>query len=57
MKTKVQDVKKILAIIDELKPHVKRGVSDDALYEILEKHFCKSDKAETKVKPAENVIQ
>jgi uncharacterized protein YeeX (DUF496 family) len=57
MKTKVQDVKKILAIIDELKPYVKRGVSDDALYEILEKYFCKSDKAETKVKPAENVIQ
>lgn len=53
MELKVQDVKKIISIIDELKPYVKRGVSDDTLFGILEKYFCKSGRAETKVEAAE----
>lgn len=54
---KVDEMRKVLALVDELKPLVKRGVSDDKLYAVCAKHLCVSDKAETKVKPAENVIQ
>lgn len=53
----VSEMRKVLALVDELKQYVKRGVSDDVLYEICAKHICKSDKAETKVKPAENAKQ
>lgn len=48
--SRVDEIRKVLALVDELKPLVKRGVSDDKLYAVCAKHLCISGKAE---KPAE----
>ncbi len=53
----VSEMRKVLALVDELKQYVKRGVSDDVLYEICAKHICKSDKGETQSKASENAKQ
>lgn len=54
---KVDEIRKVLALVDELKPMVKRGVSDDKLYAVCAKHLCISGKAEKPAKTAENVKQ
>ena len=55
--TKVNEMRKVLALVDDLKPFVKRGTSDDELYAVCAKHICTSGKAETHVKHAETVQQ
>lgn len=54
---KVEEMRKVISLMDELKPFLKRGTKEDDLCKICAKYICNSDKAETKVKPAENVIQ
>lgn len=54
---KVNEMRKVLALVDELKQYVKRGVSDDVLYDICAKHICNSAKAETQSKASENAKQ
>lgn len=57
MVTKVKDVRKILAVLDDLKPFLKRGVSDDEIFAVIAKHICKNEKAETQVETTETVNQ
>lgn len=55
MVTKVKDVRKILAVLDDLKPFLKRGVSDDEIFAVIAKHICKNEKTETQVEVTETV--
>jgi hypothetical protein len=40
-------------LLDELRPYIKRGVSDDKLFEICERHLCKNAEPKTAVKTDE----
>lgn len=55
--SKVDELRKVLALVDELKPHVKKGVSDDKLYEICARYICTKSKAEKPAEIAGNVQQ
>ena len=50
--SKVDEMRTVLALMDELKPHVKKGVKDDTLYAICARYICTESKTE---KPAEIV--
>lgn len=50
----VSEMRKVLALVDDLKPLVKRTVSDDKLFAVCAKHICKSDKVEVQTNTAES---
>jgi hypothetical protein len=52
--SKTDNMRRVLALVDELRPFIKRGVSDDQLFEICERHLCKNSNHETTVKPDES---
>lgn len=54
---KVSEIRKVLALVDDLKPYIKRGISDDKIFAICAKHFCISIEAETQKKTAETAKQ
>jgi hypothetical protein len=54
---KVSEIRKVLALVDELKPLIKRGVSDDKVFAICAKHLCVSADAETQKKTVETAKQ
>lgn len=54
---KVDEMRKVLALVDDLKPYVKRGVSDDTLYEVCAKYISTKGKAEKPAEVAETAEQ
>lgn len=54
---KVEEMRKVISLMDELKPFLKRGTKEDDLCKICAKYICNSGKAEKQVEASETAVQ